>query len=124
MSTRAGYAGHAVRPPASRVRPGRAPTLAAEPRGCPQRPVPHAARARTARPRRRGPVPTNKQRREAAQRHLQRQLDRRTELAKRRRRNMGLVAGLVAALVVTGVILLGFGVLGGGNDKTDAAAAS
>jgi peptidyl-prolyl cis-trans isomerase B (cyclophilin B) len=69
-------------------------------------------------------VPTNKQRREAAQRHLQRQLDRRAELAKRRRRNMGIVAALVAALVVAGVILLGTGVLGGGDDSNDAAAGS
>jgi cyclophilin family peptidyl-prolyl cis-trans isomerase len=68
-------------------------------------------------------VPTNKQRREAAQRHLQRQLDRRAELAKKRRRNMGIVAALVAALVVAGVILLGTGVLGGGDDS-DAAAGS
>jgi peptidyl-prolyl cis-trans isomerase B (cyclophilin B) len=69
-------------------------------------------------------VPTNKQRREAAQRHLQRQLDRRAELAKRRRRNMGIVAAVVAALVVAGVILLGTGVLGGGDDSNDAAAGS
>jgi cyclophilin family peptidyl-prolyl cis-trans isomerase len=69
-------------------------------------------------------VPTNKQRREAAQRHLQRQLDRRAELAKRRRRNMGIVAALVAVLVVAGVILLGTGVLGGGDDPGDAAASS
>jgi len=68
-------------------------------------------------------VPTNKQRREAAQRHLQRQLDRRAELAKRRRRNMGIVAALVAALVVAAVILLGTGVLGG-DDDSDAAASS
>jgi cyclophilin family peptidyl-prolyl cis-trans isomerase len=69
-------------------------------------------------------VPTNKQRREAAQRHLQRQLDRRAELAKRRRRNMGIVAAIVSALVVAGVILLGTGVLGGGDDASDAAASS
>ncbi len=69
-------------------------------------------------------MPTNKQRRESAQRHLQRQLDRRAEQAKRRRRNMGIVAALVAALVVAGVILLGTGVLGGGDDDPDAAAAS
>ena len=69
-------------------------------------------------------MPTNKQRREAAQRHLQRQLDRRAELAKRRRRNMAIVAALVSALVVAGVILLGTGVLGGGDDDPDAAAAS
>ena len=69
-------------------------------------------------------MPTDKQRREAAQRHLQRQLERRAELAKRRRRTMGIVAALVAALVVAGVVLLGTGVLGGGNDDPDAAAAS
>jgi cyclophilin family peptidyl-prolyl cis-trans isomerase len=68
-------------------------------------------------------VPTNKQRREAAQRHLQRQLERRAEQAKRRRRNMGVVAVLVAALVVAGVILLGTGVLGGGDDDAGDAAA-
>src|SRR3954447_12839881 len=73
----------------------------------------------------REPVPTNKQRREAAQRHLQRQLDRRAELAKKRRRNMGIVAAIVAVLVVVGVILLGTGVLGGKDDSSsDAAAAS
>ena len=42
-------------------------------------------------------MPTNKQRREAAQRHLQRQLERRAELAKKRRRNLGIVAAAVAA---------------------------
>jgi cyclophilin family peptidyl-prolyl cis-trans isomerase len=68
-------------------------------------------------------VPTNKQRREAAQRHLQRQLERRAELAKRRKRNMGIVAALVAALVVTGVVLLGTGVFGGSDDDGDATAA-
>ena len=35
-------------------------------------------------------MPTNKQRRQAAQRHLQRQLERRAELARRRRRNLGI----------------------------------
>jgi len=69
-------------------------------------------------------VPTNKQRREAAQRHLQRQLDRRAELAKKRRRNMGIVAALVAALVVAAIVLLGTGVLGGGDDDGTAAAGS
>ena len=33
-------------------------------------------------------MPTNKQRRQAAQRHLQRQLERRAELARKRRRNL------------------------------------
>ena len=61
-------------------------------------------------------MPTDKQRREAAQRHLQRQLERRAELAKRRKRNMGIVAAVVAALVVTGVVLLGTGVFDGSGD--------
>jgi cyclophilin family peptidyl-prolyl cis-trans isomerase len=70
-------------------------------------------------------VPTNKQRREAAQRHLQRQLERRAEQAKRRRRNMGIVAVVVAALVVAGVILLGTGFFDGDDDGgADAAAGS
>ena len=70
-------------------------------------------------------MPTNKQRREAAQRHLQRQLERRAEEAQRRKRTMGIVAALVAVLVVAGVILLGTGVLGGDDDGDgDAAAAS
>jgi cyclophilin family peptidyl-prolyl cis-trans isomerase len=68
-------------------------------------------------------VPTNKQRRETAQRHLQRQLERREEQAKRRKRNTGIVAALVAALVVTGVVLLGTGVFGGGDDDGGTAAA-
>ena len=48
-------------------------------------------------------MPTNKQRREAAQRHLQRQLERRAEQAQKRRRNLGIVlAALVAVVVVVG----------------------
>jgi peptidyl-prolyl cis-trans isomerase B (cyclophilin B) len=67
-------------------------------------------------------VSTNKQRRESAQRHLQRQLERRAEQAKARRRNMSIVAAVVAVLVVTGVVLLGTGVLGGDDEPTDTAA--
>jgi peptidyl-prolyl cis-trans isomerase B (cyclophilin B) len=67
-------------------------------------------------------VPTNKQRREAAQRHLQRQLERRAEQAQRRKRNMGIVAVLAAILVVGAVVLLGTGVLGGDDDADTAAA--
>lgn len=67
-------------------------------------------------------MPTNKQRREAAQRHLQRQLDRRAEQAKARRRNMSIVAAVVAVLVVTGVVLLGTGVLGGDDEPGETAA--
>ena len=52
------------------------------------------------------PVPTNKQRRQAAQRHLQRQLERqlerRAELAKKRRRNLGLLLTALAVVVVVG----------------------
>jgi peptidyl-prolyl cis-trans isomerase B (cyclophilin B) len=61
-------------------------------------------------------VSTSKQRRESAQRHLQRQLERRAEQAKVRRRNMSIVAAVVAVLVITGVVLLGTGVLGGDGD--------
>ena len=69
-------------------------------------------------------MPTNKQRREAAQRHLQRQLERRAEQAKKRRRTMGVVAALVAALVVAGVVLLGTGFFDGAGDSDPAAASS
>jgi cyclophilin family peptidyl-prolyl cis-trans isomerase len=55
-------------------------------------------------------VPTNKQRREAAQRHLQRQLERRAELARKRRRNLGILATAIAVVVVVGAALLITGV--------------
>ena len=64
---------------------------------------------------------TSKQRRESAQRHLQRQLERRAEQAKARRRTMSIVAAVVAVLVVTGVVLLGTGVFGGDDDPTESA---
>jgi cyclophilin family peptidyl-prolyl cis-trans isomerase len=66
-------------------------------------------------------VPTNKQRRQAAQRHLQRQLERRAELARKRRRNMGIVASAIAALVVVGAALLITGVFKGDDDASAAA---
>ncbi len=66
-------------------------------------------------------MPTNKQRRQAAQRHLQRQLERRAEQTKRRRRNLGIVASAIAVLVVVGAALLITGVFNG-EDDTDAAA--
>jgi peptidyl-prolyl cis-trans isomerase B (cyclophilin B) len=69
-------------------------------------------------------VPTNKQRREAAQRHLQRQLERRAELAQKRRRNLGLVLAALAAVVVVGAVLLISGVLSGDDEDTDTAAGS
>jgi cyclophilin family peptidyl-prolyl cis-trans isomerase/predicted nucleic acid-binding Zn ribbon protein len=91
-------------------------SVAAEPATPRARPVPPEECRET--------VPTNKQRREAAQRHLQRQLERRAEQTTRRRRNMGIVAALVAALVVAAVILLGTGVFDGGDDSDVAAASS
>ena len=61
-------------------------------------------------------MPTNKQRREAAQRHLQRQLERRAELARKRRRNLGIIATAVAVVVVVGAALLITGVFQGDDD--------
>jgi cyclophilin family peptidyl-prolyl cis-trans isomerase len=66
-------------------------------------------------------VSTNKQRRQAAQRHLQRQLERRTELAKKRRRNLGILASALAVLVVVGAALLITGVFKGDDDASAAA---
>jgi peptidyl-prolyl cis-trans isomerase B (cyclophilin B) len=51
-------------------------------------------------------VPTNKQRREAAQRRLQRQLERREELARKRRRNLLVLVTVIAVLVVAGGVFL------------------
>ncbi len=65
-------------------------------------------------------MPTSKQRREAAQRHLQRQLERRAELARKRRRNLGIIATVVAVVVVAGAALLITGVFRG--DDTEASA--
>lgn len=64
-------------------------------------------------------MPTNKQRRQAAQRHLQRQLERRAEQAKKRRRNLGIIASAIAVLVVVGALLVITGVFKG--DDTEAA---
>jgi peptidyl-prolyl cis-trans isomerase B (cyclophilin B) len=69
-------------------------------------------------------VPTNKQRRQAAQRHLQKQLERRAELARRRRRNVGIVATVVAVAVVVVAALVITGVFSGDDTSTDAAATS
>jgi cyclophilin family peptidyl-prolyl cis-trans isomerase len=66
-------------------------------------------------------VPTEKQRRQAAQRHLQKQLERRAEETRRRRRNLAIVATTVSVLVVVGAVLLLTGVFR--NDKPAAAAA-
>jgi peptidyl-prolyl cis-trans isomerase B (cyclophilin B) len=66
-------------------------------------------------------VPTNKQRREAAQRHLQRQLQRRAELARRRRRNLLIGATTLAVLVVAAAVAIIAGI-GTGNPKNSASA--
>jgi cyclophilin family peptidyl-prolyl cis-trans isomerase len=65
-------------------------------------------------------VPSNKQRREAAQRRLQRQLERRAELARKRRRNVLIGVTAAAVVLVVGVVLL---ITGTGGDDTDTAAA-
>ncbi len=67
-------------------------------------------------------MPTNKQRRVAAQRRLQRQLERRAELARRRRRNVLVVVTVIAVLVVAGAVTL-FAGIGGDDDPGDTAAA-
>ncbi|MGY1679561.1 peptidylprolyl isomerase [Geodermatophilus sp. SYSU D01176] len=66
-------------------------------------------------------MPSNKQRREAAQRRLQRQLERRAELARKRRRNLliGITAAAVVLVVSTVLLITGIG----GDDDTDPAAA-
>jgi peptidyl-prolyl cis-trans isomerase B (cyclophilin B) len=69
-------------------------------------------------------VPTNKQRREAAQRHLQKQLERRAEMAKKRRRNLGIIATVVAVAVVVVAAVVLTGVFSGGNSSSDAAGSS
>jgi cyclophilin family peptidyl-prolyl cis-trans isomerase len=69
-------------------------------------------------------VPTNKQRRQAAQRHLQKQMERRAELAKKRRRNLGIIATVVAVAVVVVAALVITGVFSSGKSSSDAAASS
>jgi cyclophilin family peptidyl-prolyl cis-trans isomerase len=69
-------------------------------------------------------VPTSKQRRQAAQRHLQKQLERRAELTRRRRRNLGILATAVAAAVVVVAALVISGVFSGKDDPTAAAGSS
>ena len=62
-------------------------------------------------------MPSNKQRRQAAQRHLQRQLERRAELARKRRRNLLIIATVAALALVAGAVAL-VAVLGGDDDPT------
>jgi cyclophilin family peptidyl-prolyl cis-trans isomerase len=67
-------------------------------------------------------VPTSeKQRRQAAQRHLQKQLERRAEQARRRRRTLGILATVVSVLVVLGAVVLLTGVFDGDPEDTSAA---
>jgi peptidyl-prolyl cis-trans isomerase B (cyclophilin B) len=63
-------------------------------------------------------VSTNKQRRQAAQRHLQRQLERRAEESRKRRRNLGILASAIAVVVVVVAALFITGVFGGDDDTT------
>ena len=65
---------------------------------------------------------TEKQRRQAAQRHLQKQLERRAQQTARRRRGLAIGATVVSVLVVLGAVLLLTGVLGDDDGGDDAAA--
>ena len=69
-------------------------------------------------------MPTNKQRRQAAQRHLQKQLERRAELAKKRRRNLAIIATAVGVAVVVVAALVITGVFSGDDSNNDAAGGS
>ncbi|MBA2414985.1 MAG: peptidylprolyl isomerase [Geodermatophilaceae bacterium] len=66
-------------------------------------------------------MPTSKQKRQAAQRHLQRQLERRAELAKKRRQRNIVLAAALSVLVVLGAVFL-ITTLGGDDEATDPAA--
>ena len=66
-------------------------------------------------------MPTNKQRREAAQRRLQRQLERREELARKRRRNLLIGITVVAVLAVVGAFFIITGITGDDSDPSAAA---
>jgi hypothetical protein len=67
-------------------------------------------------------VPTNKQRREASRRHLERQLQRRQERDAARKR-FTLIASIIGTIVLIGLVV-GFIVIVGGEDKKKNAAAS
>jgi cyclophilin family peptidyl-prolyl cis-trans isomerase len=66
-------------------------------------------------------VSTNKQRRQAAQRHLQRQLERRAEQVRKRRRNIGILVTVLVVVAVVGAAVILTGVLSGDDDPTAAA---
>ena len=67
-------------------------------------------------------MPTNKQRREAAQRRLQRQLERREQLARKRHRNLLIGLSVIAVLAVVGAIFVITSVAGDDDDVTAAPA--
>jgi cyclophilin family peptidyl-prolyl cis-trans isomerase len=69
-------------------------------------------------------VPTSKQRRQAAQRHLQKQLERRAELTKKRRRNFAILAAAIGVTVVVLAALILTGVFSSDSSSSDAAAGS
>ena len=69
-------------------------------------------------------MPTSKQRREAAQRHLQRQLERRAEQARRRRRNALISLAVLGVILVVGGILIAVGVSGKTNSSASASGSS
>jgi cyclophilin family peptidyl-prolyl cis-trans isomerase len=64
-------------------------------------------------------VTTEKQRRQAAQRHLQKQLERRAEATRRRRRTLAIVATIMCALLVVGSVLLLTGVFRSDDSAAD-----
>lgn len=68
-------------------------------------------------------MPTEKQRREAARRHLERQLQRRQERDARRRR-ITLIISVAGTLVVIAVIVIAITVIGGSNNSTTSDAAN
>jgi peptidyl-prolyl cis-trans isomerase B (cyclophilin B) len=68
-------------------------------------------------------VPTNKQRRQAAQRRLQRQLERRDELARKRRRNLLVGVTVIAVLAVVGAFFIITGLTDDDSDTSAAACA-
>ena len=65
-------------------------------------------------------MPTNKQRREAAQRRLQRQLERREQIARKRHRNLLAGLSVIAVLAIVGAI---FAITSVAGDDDDVAAA-
>src|SRR3712207_2866978 len=123
MSTRAGYAGRSRPRGAPREWPGSAPRLRSRHRRGPshRHPAHRRPRARSARPRSPREVPSNKQRRQAAQRRLQRQLERREELARKRCRNLRIGGTVDAVLAVVGAVFVDTGL---GDDEADTAASA